>query len=412
MASSTKTVHIVGGGLAGSEAAWQLAPAGVPVVLHEMRPVRGTEAHLTDRLAELVCSNSFRSDDAENNAVGLLHEEMRRAGSLIMRAADAAQAAGGRRAGGRPRTASPPPCSEALLAHPLVDAAARGGRRPAAGRLGQRHRRHRPPHLAGAGRGDPARLSGEESLAFFDAIAPIVHHESIDLSIAWKQSRYDKAGPGGGGADYINCPLDKDAVRRLRRGPAGRRQDRVQGVGAQHALLRGLPADRGDGRARAADAALRADEAGRPERSAHRPAAVGGRAAAPGQCARHAVEHRRLPDQAEARRAGAAVPHHPRPAATPSSRGWAGCTATPSSTARACSTRTLAAEGDAAAALRRPDHRLRGLCRERRRRPHGRPLRRRRAAGASAERAAGRRRRWARCSATSPAAPTPRPSSR
>src|SRR6266436_2964070 len=88
MASSTKHIHIVGGGLAGSEAAWQHARAGVPVVLHEMRPVRGTEAHLTDRLAELVCSNSFRSDDAENNAIGLLHEEMRRCGSLIMRAAD------------------------------------------------------------------------------------------------------------------------------------------------------------------------------------------------------------------------------------------------------------------------------------------------------------------------------------
>src|SRR4051794_41930842 len=88
MTSSTKPVHIVGGGLAGSEAAWQLASAGVPVMLHEMRPGRGTDAHLTDRLAELVCSNSFRSDDAENNAVGLLHEEMRRCFSLIMQAAD------------------------------------------------------------------------------------------------------------------------------------------------------------------------------------------------------------------------------------------------------------------------------------------------------------------------------------
>src|SRR5580693_6881910 len=88
MTSSAKTVHIIGGGLAGSEAAWQLASAGVPVVLHEMRPVRGTEAHLTENLAELVCSNSFRSDDAANNAVGVIHEEMRRAGSLIMRAAD------------------------------------------------------------------------------------------------------------------------------------------------------------------------------------------------------------------------------------------------------------------------------------------------------------------------------------
>src|SRR6201993_2354330 len=88
MTSSTAAVHVVGGGLAGSEAAWQLAQAGVPVVLHEMRPIRGTDAHQTDSLAELVCSNSFRSDDAQNNAVGLLHEEMRRAGSLILRAAD------------------------------------------------------------------------------------------------------------------------------------------------------------------------------------------------------------------------------------------------------------------------------------------------------------------------------------
>ena len=94
-------------------------------------------------------------------------------------------------------------------------------------------------------------LTGEESLAFFDAIAPIVHHESIDLSIAWKQSRYDKGGPASDGADYLNCPLDKERVRGIRRGPARRRQDRVQGVGAQHALLRRLPADRGDGRERA-----------------------------------------------------------------------------------------------------------------------------------------------------------------
>src|SRR6476661_9783176 len=95
MTSSGRKVHIVGGGLAGSEAAWQLASAGVPVVLHEMRPLRGTEAHLTDSLAELVCSNSFRSDDAENNAVGLLHEEMRRCGSLILSSADRHQVPAG-----------------------------------------------------------------------------------------------------------------------------------------------------------------------------------------------------------------------------------------------------------------------------------------------------------------------------
>eukprot|EP01034_Spumella_vulgaris_P044350 gene44350-55155_t len=119
MASSTKPVHIVGGGLAGSEAAWQLAQAGVPVVLHEMRPVRGTEAHLTDSLAELVCSNSFRSDDAANNAVGVIHEEMRRAGSLIMRSADAHKLpAGGALAVDRHGFSAA--VQETLLAHPLV----------------------------------------------------------------------------------------------------------------------------------------------------------------------------------------------------------------------------------------------------------------------------------------------------
>ena len=194
MTSSANTVHIVGGGLAGCEAAWQLASAGVPVVLHEMRPVRGTEAHLTENLAELVCSNSFRSDDAANNAVGLLHEEMRRAGSLIMRAADAHKLpAGGALAVDRHGFSAA--VQAALLAHPLVELRREevAGLPPddwdsvivATGPLTS-------PALAEAIRA----LSGEESLAFFDAIAPIVHHESIDLSIAWKQSRYDKGGPG------------------------------------------------------------------------------------------------------------------------------------------------------------------------------------------------------------------------
>ena len=207
MTSSTKAVHIVGGGLAGSEAAWQLASAGVPVVLHEMRPVRGTEAHLTENLAELVCSNSFRSDDAQNNAVGLLHEEMRRAGSLIMRAADAHKLpAGGALAVDRHGFSAA--VQETLLAHPLVtlERAEVAGLPPedwdsvivATGPLTS-------PALGEA----LAKLTGEDQLAFFDAIAPIVHHESIDLSVAWKQSRYDKGGPGGDGADYLNCPMDK-----------------------------------------------------------------------------------------------------------------------------------------------------------------------------------------------------------
>jgi methylenetetrahydrofolate--tRNA-(uracil-5-)-methyltransferase len=201
-------VHIVGGGLAGSEAAWQLARIGVPVVLHEMRPQRTTEAHLTDRLAELVCSNSFRSDDALNNAVGLLHEEMRRCGSLVLRAADAHKVpAGGALAVDREGFAQA--VQDALEGEPLIEIRREevAGLPPAewdnvivaTGPLTS-------PALAEA----VGMLTGEQSLAFFDAIAPIVHRETIDLDKAWFQSRYDKIGPGGDGADYINCPMDKD----------------------------------------------------------------------------------------------------------------------------------------------------------------------------------------------------------
>ncbi len=198
-------IIIVGGGLAGSEAAWQIARAGLPVVLHEMRPGRGTDAHQTDGLAELVCSNSFRSDDAENNAVGLLHEEMRRLGSLIMASGDATKLpAGGALA--VDRVAFSERVGQALAADPLVTIA-RGevaGLPPAAwdsvivatGPLTS-------PELGKA----IGALSGEDYLSFFDAIAPIVYRESIDLSKAWFQSRYDKPGPGGGTADYVNCPL-------------------------------------------------------------------------------------------------------------------------------------------------------------------------------------------------------------
>jgi methylenetetrahydrofolate--tRNA-(uracil-5-)-methyltransferase len=203
----TDTVHVVGGGLAGSEAAWQLAKAGVPVVLHEMRPERPTEAHKTDALAELVCSNSFRSDDWETNAVGLLHEEMRRAGSLIMACADAHKLpAGGALAVDREDFADA--VTKALTEHPLIaiDRSEVAGLPPAdwdsvivaTGPLTS-------PALADAVK----TLTGEAELAFFDAIAPIVHFESIDMDVCWRQSRYDKVGPGGSGADYINCPLDK-----------------------------------------------------------------------------------------------------------------------------------------------------------------------------------------------------------
>src|SRR6478736_3418328 len=201
-----QAVHVVGGGLAGSEAAWQVASSGVPVVLHEMRPVRSTDVHKTDGLAELVCSNSLRSDDCENNAVGLLHEEMRRLNSLVMRAANANQVpAGGALAVDRDGFSAA--ITHALATHPLIEIVREEMALPppewdnvivATGPLTS-------PALAGA----IGKITGEDALAFFDAIAPIVHRDSIDMNVAWFQSRYDKAGPGGSGADYINCPMDR-----------------------------------------------------------------------------------------------------------------------------------------------------------------------------------------------------------
>jgi methylenetetrahydrofolate--tRNA-(uracil-5-)-methyltransferase len=202
-------VHVVGGGLAGSEAAWQLARAGVPVILHEMRGVPGvkTDAHQTDGLAELVCSNSFRSDDWEYNAVGLLHAEMRELDSIILACGDAHQVpAGGALAVDRDGFSQA--VTERLQAHPLVTVVREeiAGLPPedwdsvivATGPLTS-------PALADALLG----LTGEDALSFFDAIAPIVHAESIDFDIAWRQSRYDKVGPGGDAAAYVNCPMDK-----------------------------------------------------------------------------------------------------------------------------------------------------------------------------------------------------------
>ncbi len=201
-------IHIIGGGLAGSEAAWQIAQSGLPVVLHEMRPVRQTEAHKTDGLAELVCSNSFRSDDWAANAVGLLHEEMRRAGSLILAMGDRHKLpAGGALA--VDRDAFSADVTAALTSHPLItlERSEVAGLPPqdwssvivATGPLTS-------PALAEA----IGQLTGEAELAFFDALAPIVHIETIDETIAWRQSRYDKVGPGGTGADYINCPMSRE----------------------------------------------------------------------------------------------------------------------------------------------------------------------------------------------------------
>jgi len=206
MTSTIRPIHIVGGGLAGSEAAWQVARRGVPVVLHEMRPVRATAAHKTGQFAELVCSNSFRSDDAEASAIGLLHAEMRRLGSLIMHTADAHRLpAGGALAVDRDDFAAA--ITAALEAEPLIEIRREEIAAPppdwdnviiATGPLSS-------PALTDALRA----LTGEDALAFFDAIAPIVHRDSIDFDVAWFQSRYDKSGPAGTGADYINCPLTR-----------------------------------------------------------------------------------------------------------------------------------------------------------------------------------------------------------
>ena len=204
----TKSVHIIGGGLAGTEAAWQLARAGVPAIIHEMRPHKTSPAHQTEGLAELVCSNSFRSDDSEHNAVGLLHWEMRAANSLMMQAAEQSKVPAGD-ALAVDRDVFSAAITKALEDEPLVDI-----RREEVSCL--------PPEdwgqtiiATGPLTSTPLAESiqaetGADALAFFDAIAPIAYLDSINMDVAWRQSRYDKKGPGGDGADYINCPMDKE----------------------------------------------------------------------------------------------------------------------------------------------------------------------------------------------------------
>lgn len=207
MENSSNIIHIIGGGLAGTEAAWQAANAGAQVVLYEMRPQKMTPAHMGEGLAELVCSNSLRSDDHEYNAVGLLHQEMRRCNSLIMRAADDnSLPAGGALAVDRDGFSAD--ILAALEAHKNVSIV----REEVAGL---------PPKewknvivASGPLTSEPLAkaiqsITGEDSLAFFDAIAPIVHDQSIDRDIVWAQSRYDKVGPSGTGADYLNCPMNE-----------------------------------------------------------------------------------------------------------------------------------------------------------------------------------------------------------
>src|SRR5664280_2535370 len=311
-----KAVHVIGGGLAGSGAAGQLAQAGVPVVLHEMRPQRLTAAHKTNGYAELVCSNSFRSDDKVHNAVGLLHAEMRRLGSLVMRAADSHQVpAGGALAVDRDGFSAA--VSAALAAQPLITLVRGEVVLPpddwdsviiATGPLTS-------PDLATTIRA----LTGEDALAFFDAIAPIVHRDSIDLEQARFHSRYDTPRPG-------------------RSAPARRK-------------------------------------------------GLCGRTAPSGQQIGDAIQHGRLPDQAETRRAGAHLPQHSGPA----ERGICAARRLASQYIpqfAPAARRHAAAESQSALAFRRPDHRLRGLRGIRRHRPDRRALCRRRAPRRSAERPA------------------------
>ncbi|PZO88909.1 MAG: FADH(2)-oxidizing methylenetetrahydrofolate--tRNA-(uracil(54)-C(5))-methyltransferase TrmFO [Sphingomonas sanxanigenens] len=207
----TDKVQIIGGGLAGSEAAWQLAEAGIPVRLFEMRGSGSmTPAHQTDGLAELVCSNSFRSDDAERNAVGLLHAEMRALGSLIMAKADAHRVPAGS-ALAVDRDGFSQAVTQAIESHPNIELVReRVDSLPESG-----------PTIVATGPLTAEKLAtsigvatGADSLAFFDAIAPIVHRDSIDMSIAWFQSRWDK----GDGKDYINCPMDRDQYAAFHQG--------------------------------------------------------------------------------------------------------------------------------------------------------------------------------------------------
>ncbi|MBB5074258.1 methylenetetrahydrofolate--tRNA-(uracil-5-)-methyltransferase [Bartonella callosciuri] len=200
-------IHIIGGGLAGSEASWQIAQSGIPVILHEMRPQKKSDAHKTDKLAELVCSNSFRSDDSSTNAVGLLHAEMRLAKSLIMKAADANKVPAGS-ALAVDRDEFSKTITTVLENHPLI-------------KIEREEIREFPEDwnhiiIATGPLTSPAlaqaiqAITGTEALSFFDAIAPIIHTDSINLDICWYQSRYDKIGPEGTGKDYLNCPLNKE----------------------------------------------------------------------------------------------------------------------------------------------------------------------------------------------------------
>jgi methylenetetrahydrofolate--tRNA-(uracil-5-)-methyltransferase len=219
--STTRRINIIGGGLAGSEAAWQAASMGVPVTLHEMRPVRPTAVHKTDRLAELVCSNSFRGDKLDN-AVGLLKEEMRRLGSLVMRVADAVRVpAGAALAVDRDRFAAG--VTQALTEHPLITIEREEVARIPSARAGAITIVATGPLTSDRLSADIAEFVGRDHLAFFDAISPIVLAETIDTTKAFRASRWNRSLRGDGSAaagddadgDYLNCPFTPEEYERF-----------------------------------------------------------------------------------------------------------------------------------------------------------------------------------------------------
>ena len=400
---SSAPIHIVGGGLAGCEAAWQIVGCGVPVVLHEMRPLRATAAHKTAALAELVCSNSFRSDDPEHNAVGLLHEEMRRLDSLVMRTADANQVpAGGALAVDRDGFAAA--ITAALEAHPLVTLAPRGDRGSAARRLGQRDRGDRPPHLHGAG-GRDRQAGGRAGARLLrrhrpDRSSQLHRHVGRLAAVALRQGR-----PGRIGRRLHQLPALARPLRGLHRCAAGGPEGRLSRLGDRDALFRRLPADRGHGRARPRNPAARSDEAVRADQSQ-----------GPGRQKPYAVVQLRQDNRlgtlfnmvgfqtklthGEQVRIFRTIPG----LESAEFARLGGLHRNTFLNAPKLLDATLRLKADAAPALRGPDHRLRGLCGIGRDRAHGGPLRGGRAARRNRWRRRRRRPPTARCSATSPAA--------
>ena len=323
----TQDVTIIGAGLAGCEAAWRLARAGVEVDLWEMKPAHRSPAHVLDGPCELVCSNSLRSDNP-HNAVGLLHEELRRLGSLVLAAADETRVpAGDALAVDRERFSRR--VAERLAERPEIRlhagevTALPAGAGPGAGGHRAAHRRRAGRRAAGALR-RPARLLRRHR-------PHRLGRARSTWTIAFARSRYDK----GSGRRLPQPAARRGAVPRLRRRAAGRREGgaaRLRGA----ALLRGLPAHRGDGGARPRGAGPRAAQAGRAGGPAHRAAGARGGPAAPRGRGRDGLEPGRLPDPPHLAGAAAHLPHAARGWPRPSSCGSGRSTATPSSTRRGC----------------------------------------------------------------------------